>query len=265
MTKRLAAYLLLAWVAVTGCSRPSGRIRVVASTTLISTIVQSIGGDRFAVTTIAPAGFCPGQFDLRPSDIAAANNARLIMNHSWEAWYPKLVKAIIGKGPRRTTLATPDNWMVPEVQKQAADEIAALLAEVDPARADTYRLNVERYKADVDSAAAAAKARLAGLSLPPVISCDLQAQQVRWFGFRVIATYGRPEDFTASGLTELARVAQDSGVKLVVDNLQSGPDAGRPLAEALRIRHAVLTNFPLGAGYAEALLANADTLAKSLR
>jgi zinc transport system substrate-binding protein len=98
-----------------------------------------------------------------------------------------------------------------------------------------------------------------------VLAADRQASFLAWLGFRVVATYGRAEDFTAQELTRLARVAQDSGVGLIVDNLQSGPDAGRPLAEALKVKQVTLTNFPLHGDYIEALLANADTLAKLLK
>ena len=266
MTRRLLIHSLLLLAAmVPGCSGPSGRIRVVASTTLISTIVTALGGDRFAVSTIAPAGLCPGQFDLKPSDVAAANNARLILNHGWEAWYPALEKAIIPPGPRRVTLATKGNWMIPELQKQAAAEIAALLRELDTARADTYRLAVARYMADIDSAAVAARALLDGRELPAVIAAEQQSPFVTWLGFHVVATYGRAEDFTAQGLTRLARAALDSSVGLVVDNLQSGPDAGKPLAEALKAKHVTLTNFPLDGPYRQALLDNAKALAQAIQ
>jgi zinc transport system substrate-binding protein len=264
VARQLTVYSLLVATMVTGCSGTSGRIRIVASTTLIGAIVQAIGGDRFAVTTIAPAGLCPGHFDLKPSDVAAANNAGLILNHGWEAWYPALEKAIIPPGPRRVTLATQGNWMVPDLQKQAAVEIAALLAEVDTARADTYRLAAARYGADVDSSAAAARAMLAGRELPTVIAADQQTPFLRWLGFRVVATYGRPEDFTAQELTRLARMASDSGVKLVVDNLQSGPHTGKPLADGLGAKHVTLTNFPLHGSYRQALLDNADALARAV-
>jgi len=225
--------------------------------------LQAIGGDRFAVTTIAPAGLCPGHFDLKPSDVAAANNAGLIVNHGWEAWYPSLEKAIVPPGPRRVTLATKGNWMIPDVQKQAATEVAALLSELDTARADTYLLAAGRYQVDVDSAAAAAQALLAGRQLPAVIAAEQQAPVLNWFGFRVVATYGRAEDITARELTRLARVAIDSSVGLVVDNLQSGPDAGKPLAEALKVKHVTLTNFPLEGSYPKALLDNARALAQA--
>ena len=265
MVRKPLIQWLLFVVAVFGCAQPkTKRIPVVASTTLISAIVQAVGGDRFAVTTIAPAGLCPGHFDLKPSDVTAANYAKLVLNHGWEAWYPALEKALVPPGPRKVTLTTQGNWMIPGLQKQATVEIAGLLAELDTARADTYQLAAARYEAAVDSAAAAARTLLAGRELPAVIAAEQQSPFLAWLGFHVVATYGRAEDFTAQELTRLARVAIDSSVKLIVDNLQSGPDAGKPLAEALNVKHVTLTNFPLEGSYRQALLDNAAALAQAI-
>ncbi|MCX6842473.1 MAG: metal ABC transporter substrate-binding protein [candidate division WOR-3 bacterium] len=256
---------LLLGVAVFGCAQPkTRRIPVVASTTLISTIIQSVGGDRFEVTTIAPAGLCPGHFDLKPSDITAANQAKLLLNHGWEGWFPRLEKAVWTTDQRRVTLTTQGNWMIPDLQKRAAAEITVLLMELDSTRADTYRLALGRYQTDVDSAAAAALAMLDGKALPAVIATEQQAPFVAWLGLRVVATYGRAEDFTAQEMTRLARVAIDSGVKLIVDNLQSGPDAGAPLAEALKVKHVTLTNFPMEGSYSRSLLDNTAALARAI-
>jgi zinc transport system substrate-binding protein len=258
--------LALAAVLMSGCARPTGgRVRVVATTTLISTIINEVAPDRFAVTTIAPAGLCPGHFDLRPSDVNAANQAQLLLNHGWEAWFPDLEKGIAPPGPRKVTLKTQGNWMVPDLQKQATDELAALLAEVDAPHADSFKARAIRYKARVDSAAATIKARFAADSLPAVIASDKQAPFLVWLGFPVVATYGRAEDFTARELTRLARVALDKQVKLVVDNLQSGPETGLEFAKSVGAGHVTLTNFPSDAGYAAAVTANADSLLAHLQ
>ena len=74
-TALLSAFVMLL---ASGCRRETGRgITVVASTANVSAIVKAIGGERVSVTTIAPAGMCPGHFDVRPSDIAAVNRAKL--------------------------------------------------------------------------------------------------------------------------------------------------------------------------------------------
>lgn len=262
---RPAAALALLALAAGACRRPAGGpIRVVASTALIATVVQTVGGPAFSVTTIAPAGFCPGHFDIRPSDVLSANEARLLLNHGWEEWFPRLEQSIDNLQLRRVTLLTKGNWMVPPLQAQAADEITALLVDLAPERSDSLRAALDRYKLRVDSAATVVRTTLAQKTLPPAIAADKQAPFLEWAGFRVVATYGRAEDFTAAELNRLARIAVDSGVGIVVDNLQSGPDAGRLLADELKVGHVTLTNFPLDGDYPRTLLDNAAALVHAL-
>lgn len=263
--RRLTLGALAIALVAAGCRRPDrSRIPVIASTALIGAIVHRLGGETFAVHTIAPAGLCPGHLDLRPTDIIAANQARLILNHGWEEWYPRLVESIDNIHVRRITLRTEGNWMVPTVQSAAAAEIAAILGELAPRQADSINRRLARYQQSVDSAAAAARALLENRTLPPAICSRHQAPLLTWFGFRVVATYGRAEEFTGAELTRLARTAIDSGVGIIVDNLQSGPDAGRVLATELGIPHVTLTNFPLQGDYGRALLDNAAALAQVL-
>lgn len=255
---------LLGLLAATGCpSRPSGKLRVVASTTVISSVVEAVGGDRVEVTTVAPAGLCPGHVDIPPSAIVAADQARLLLNQGWEPWFPKLEQAVNNPKLAKVTLKTPGNWMVPPVYRQGIVEVTELLAQHDSANAKAYRARANTASTRVDSAAAEVNRMFQGRPLPVVIAADKQVPFLRWLGFRVVAVYGRPEDFTAQELSRLAQVGVDSSVGLVVDNLQSGPDTGQELARALGAAHVNLTNFPLEGDYVKSLVDNAALLASA--
>ncbi|MFO7674697.1 MAG: zinc ABC transporter substrate-binding protein [bacterium] len=247
-----------------GCGGRNPRPVVVGTTANITAVVAAVAGDRVENVTLAPAGMCPGHFDVRPSHVAAAARADLIIRQGWEEWFDDLARSLPEPRPRVVTAATGGNWMLPEVHRLAVLELAGLLAGLDTALADTFKLNAGRYLARVDSASRAARALLAGRSLPTAIAAEHQAPLLRWLGFRVVATYGRPEDFTARELSRLARVGIDSAVGLVADNLQSGPDAGGPLAAAFGARHVNLTNFPLEDDYPATLLESARTIARLL-
>ncbi|MEO0086148.1 MAG: metal ABC transporter substrate-binding protein [candidate division WOR-3 bacterium] len=262
--RHVVRFLLLA--VLVGCAaRPTSRMRVVASTANIGAIVAALGGNRVQVTTIAPTGMCPGHFDIRPSDVVAANEAKLLINQGWEQWFPKLLEAVANPTVTTVTCTTQGNWMVPPVHVKAVAELAGLLARADSAGARDYAAAATGYSARVESTANEVKGMFRGRILPVVIASSHQAPFLSWLGFRVVATYGRPEEFTARELTRLASVAVDSGVGLVVDNLQSGSDAGKPLAEALRVPQVTLTNFPGTEGYVQTLTANAAALSRVLQ
>ena len=155
--------------------------------------------------------------------------------------------------------------MIPDVHRQAVGEILQLLIEIDPDDSLVYQRNAARYLQEIDSVGRQIKAQFAGRNLPRVLAAEHQAPFLVWLGFRVVGTYGRAEDWTAQELSRLARVIVDSGVGLIVDNLQSGPDAGLELARAAGIGHVTLSNFPLEGSYFQTLSDNTRRLAEVIR
>jgi zinc transport system substrate-binding protein len=61
-------------------------------------------------------------------------------------------------------------------------------------------------------------------------------------------------------VVRLAKIGRSRHAILVVDNMQSGPDAGKGVAETLKIPHVILTNFPSEKGYIATLSQNVDTV-----
>lgn len=262
--KPIITLLIFLALLVAACRTPAPKrhLKIVASTTLIATIVQNIGNGKVNVTTIAPAGMCPGHFDLQPQAIAAAQDAQLILYHGWEGWMEKLKQETQNPTANWITLQTRGNWMVPPIQKKATEELTALLIRTAPSDSILFTKNRQRYLAQIDSVARTLQTMFANKNLPRVLASEHQAEFLQWLGFQVVGTYGRPEDLTARELSHLARIVVDSGVGLVVDNLQSGPDAGKPLAEAARVRHITLTNFPFQGDYLKTVLENGNLLLK---
>jgi zinc transport system substrate-binding protein len=91
----------------------------------------------------------------------------------------------------------------------------------------------------------------------------MQKEPLEWMGFRVIAEYGRPEAMSAREVVRLAKTGRDQHAILVVDNMQSGPDAGKGVAETLKVPHVVLTNFPSEKGYLATLRENVDSVIRA--
>lgn len=239
-------------------------IKVVVSTSLIEAVVKAIGNDRVEVITIVPAGMCPGHFDLKPGDIATLSNARLFLNHGWERWTEELVKSVDNENLIMKTVQIEGNWMVPQTQKKAADEIARILSLVDPPGKERYMDNLYHYKEIVDSVALEMRRLSEDLKGTKVLCSEYQVEFLKWLGFRVIATYGRPEELTPKHLIELVRTARSGGIEMVVDNLQSGQTAGKQIAEEADAKWAVLTNFPLRGSYTDALKENVNRLIQAI-
>jgi len=97
----------------------------------------------------------------------------------------------------------------------------------------------------------------------------MQADFVRRLGMNVIADYGRAEDLSPGSLMRLAESGKKAGVRVVIDNMQSGAEAGVPLAGEIGAAHVAFSNFPLfvqeAPDYETLLRHNCDLLTAALR
>jgi zinc transport system substrate-binding protein len=231
-------------------AQPVARLKIVATTSLIAEIVADVGGDAVEVVTLIPPASCPGHFDVKPSDMRILADARVFFLHHWQgrSFSDNIIRASGNPSLTKAVLDVPGNWMAPLVQVAATERIAAVLAEADPARADDYRAVAVRRTVEVQKVGAAQSQRLdqAGVRDIRVLANDMQADFIRWAGFHVVGVFGRGEDMSPREVEDAIRSGRDQAVRLVIDNLQSGKQAGLGIAKEIGAVQVTLSNFPGG-------------------
>lgn len=226
------------------------RLKVVATTSLLTYVAEQVGGDRVeAVNIISPTQH-PGDFDARPGDIQKLSEAGLFLWHNFpgEVFVPGLISSANHTGLTVAAIDIKGNWMTPQVQREAADKVAAALSQADSQNSAAYQQAAAAYKDRVTAKENELKARLAkaNLSGTNVIGSFWQAGFIGWAGMKVVATYVDPVSLTPAKVKELVDKGRAEKVTLVIDNLQNGKDAGKAIAEELGVKRIVLSNFPGG-------------------
>lgn len=253
--------VLAAGLALSSCA-PAGtaRLKVVTSTSLLTYIVQRVGGDLVDVVNIVPAAQHPGDFDAKPGDIQQLADADLFLWHGWpgEVFVPGLIASADNPDLTVAKIDIKGNWMTPAIQLAATDQIADVLSQADGENAAAYQKAAAEYKAEVVAKEAEIKARLAEAqpSTVKVLVSFWQAGFAGWAGLDVVGTYG-PAELTIGATRELVDKGGETGVILVIDNLHSGRDAGKAIAEELDVARVILSNFPGG-------LENTETWEKAI-
>jgi zinc transport system substrate-binding protein len=224
---------------------------VVTTTSLISSIVEQVGGDKVQVANIIPPAQCPGQFDVKPSDVRMLADATLFLMHGWqgELFTQQLIQSANNPELKVFPLNIVGNWMTPTVQAQAIGNITTTLVKIDPQNAAYYQSNAQSELEAVTTKANELETKLAAGNLSQVsVICDEQVTDLaQWAGFNVVASYPRPDAITPKILEGLIHQGQQSGVALVIGNLQSGTsDAAVPIAEGIGAVQVTLSNFPGG-------------------
>jgi len=243
MKQRIALVVVLLALLGVGFAA-SATMTVVATHAVLGEFAQAVGGNLVDVVTIIPSGFCPANYDLRPSDIAAVTNASLVIYSGFEPWMDSLLSGVGNKAVR--TLQLKGDWNTPDSAAAKIDAIESALGALLPGEAQILAANAATYKYALESVSASltSEANDLGVADVPVICMQWQASFVSWLGFDVVATYGIPANLSIKDLVVLAQTGKENKVRVVIDNLQSGIDFGAKLAREVGAVHVVLSNFP---------------------
>ncbi len=269
LTKLLLAIVAALLLVVVMASADPGDARhvrtIVASDTILSGMAASLlPPGKYKVEAILPPGQCPGHYDVKLSDIEKTKNAELVIAFRGMPFMETTAM-------RREALLLVDagdrNWMTPDSYVRGVSILAERLAERFPADGKEI---MQRKRETTRAVMAGAKAlgerlRRAGLPGRAVIASSMQKEPLVWMGFRVAAEYGRPESLSAREVMRLVRIGRERNALLVADNLQSGPDTGKGIAEALGTPHVVLSNFPSEKGYLATLGENVESVLAAAR
>ncbi len=236
---------------------------IMTGSSYITNIIQDLSDGGVKTRTLIPPGVCPGHYDVRPSEIKALVNSKALFIHNFQQTYANVIGAIeAAQNPDIiiTVLNVTGNWMVPAVQAEAVNKIAQALGEIYPENAAYYAGNATERAQAILAYGEQVKDRLqdAAVDGVKVICAAMQEGFVRWAGFDIVATYGRPEELSPADVQQLITEAIEAGVVLVIDNLQSGTTTlGASLGHDIEAIPVTISNFPGG-------LENTETWEKAI-
>lgn len=261
--------VLLLTVVLGACSggSPSGNqdpdaLRVVTTTTVFADIVERVGGNRVAVTSIIPSGVGPEDYEPKPDDARKLADAQLVVSNGvgLDNFLDRLI-ASAGEAPPRLVLGdaiptltvdgeqNPHFWLDPTLVKQYyLPAIAAKLIELDPDGRADYETNAEAYGTELETLDAELKDRLAQIPAANrmlVTFHDAFPYFARHYDFEllgvILANVG--QEPTASDLAALVEIVRDAGVKAVFSEAQFSPKLTQTLADEAGIRTVVTTLY----------------------
>jgi zinc/manganese transport system substrate-binding protein len=202
-----------------------GKLKVVATITILGDMVQQVGGPHVAVTTLVGPDGDAHAFEPTPADAKALSAADLVVVNGLglEGWMDRLIRAsgyhgpIVvasqGVNPRAMdedgkTLTDPHAWQNLANGHRYAVNIAAALARTDPARAADYQAAARTYLATIDAMDGEVRSEIA--EVPPerrkvVSSHDAFGYFGQAYGVEFVAPQGISEDAEPSA-ADLARL-----------------------------------------------------------
>jgi ABC-type Zn uptake system ZnuABC Zn-binding protein ZnuA len=243
---------------------------IVASTSMIASLVRDIGGDHFEILTLLSPNSCPGHFDLKPADVLRIRGAALIIGHHYQKDLQKVLRTQVRENGRWLILADSYTPTIPEDYLRMGRVLLDEFRNRFPLREVFFRQRWHRVETDIRQKAEAFNKEFQKkkpLSSPLIVAYH-QKDFVRSWGFNPVAVFDSPGGESMPQLKALIQKGEKAGVRAVIGNLQTGGKEAEVIAEKLKAPLIFLSNFPGGepgtSTYQELLRSNCLKLLKIL-
>ncbi|MBX5449672.1 metal ABC transporter solute-binding protein, Zn/Mn family [Thermogemmatispora sp.] len=266
----------------------AGKLAIVAAENFYGDIAHQLGGDYVTVTSIlSDPNIDPHEYESNVQNAAAVAQAKLVIANGggYDSWIDRLLAAapqqgrIVLKGYDLAPVKLPDNehvWYSPTNIAAIAHAISQALQKLDPAHANSYNQNLQRFLSSlgqVNHKLAEIKARYAGT--PVGLTETLFLYQTTLMGLDVLT----PSDFQkaiaegndppASSVVIVENQIQQHRIKVLIYNEQTATtitNKVRSEAQAQQIPVvAVSETMPPGKSYQTWMLAQLDALETALQ
>jgi ABC-type Zn uptake system ZnuABC Zn-binding protein ZnuA len=243
-----AVAILVVAVAASGCARTagsrSGKLTVVATTTVLADLVSNVGGDLVSVGSLVPRNADVHTFEPRPSDIRAVAGAQLLVMNGLglDDWLEKTItNAAAGGTPlvklgvdlpgvtllpgETASTENPHLWMDVKYAELYVDRIASALASVDPAHAAAYRDQAAAYKGQLEELDSWVRTQIDTIAADErklVTFHDAFPYYAREYGITIVgvAVQAPGQDPSVAYTTKLIDAIKKAGVKVIFSESQ---------------------------------------------
>ena len=276
------------------------KIKVTTTTTMLTDLVKTIGGDKVEVTGLMGEGVDPHLYSASAGDIEKLGNADIIvygglhLEGKMTEIFEKLTsqnKNILNVGEKLDKSKihlvdqnTPDPhvWFNTELWEKEAEAVEAELSKFDPKNSEYYKENLKKYKAELNELTTYVKTRINEIpekSRVLVTAHDAFNYFGEQFGLEVKAIQGVSTDSETGtkNISDLANFIVQRNIKAVFVESSVPKKSIEALKEAVRARGkevkigGELYSDSLGdeahnsETYIKTVKANADTIVNALK
>jgi len=262
MRRFLASLLICSWL-LTACqamlpSQTSGKLKVVATFSVLGDFVRNVGGDHIELTTLVGPGVDTHTYEPTPTDSVALAEAKLVFENGlgFEKWLAKLYTAsdstatrvVVTKSVQPRILAVgeeqgktdPHAWHDVANAESMVEAIRATLVQADPANAQAYQTNAQAYLAqlkELDGWIVQQVKTLPAERRKLVTTHDTFGYFSQRYGFEILGTLlptsTEGASPSAQEMTRLVETLKTSGVPAVfAENVSSNALLNQVAAEA---------------------------------
>lgn len=242
---------------------------IAVTNSYLSSAVLDLCGYDTEVLCLAPPGMCPGHFDISPSQVRQLCDCRVLLLFDFQKQVAETLSRMKEKGLKTAFVEESGGLCVPETYLAVCRRVSEILSTEYPERKAQYQQRLRVIENDLKQLQQELfeQIRQAGISSAKVLASDHQADFANWLGLETIATFIGSDIETVTGIDLCIRKAEGQDIRFVIANKQEGTALAKALAERLRAKPVVFSNFPelekQARGFDNLLRANMDSLIRA--
>ena len=247
----LSASILMACSGAAAPAPAGSRLLVTASILPLTDFARQVGGDRVQVETLVQPGTSPHTYEPTPAQLKSVSQARVLVLNGvgLEYWSDKVIAAAnnpnlivvrtaeglnILAGDKDEPGGNPHVWLSPVNAMHQVEMIRDALIRADPAGADTYRANADRYIGELRALDQEIRESVATFSSRKFIAFHAAwAYLARDYGLEQAAVieHSPGQEPSPAEIVEIAKTARAIGAKAIFAEPQFSPKAAQVVAE----------------------------------
>ena len=229
MKKSIICLFVIFLVACKAPTKPSDKLKVVVTTSMLTDLVKNIGGDLIDVQGLMGAGVDPHLYKASEGDVSKLFNADVIFYNGLHL-EGKLVEVFEKMEAQKTTVALgeflakegligsdyfasnydPHVWFNIQYFKEFSDKVTSVLSEKDPKNASSYTVNNLAFQQELDLLHTAVVNTIATLAPEKrilVTAHDAFNYFGKAYGFKVVGLQGL-STATEAGVQDVQKLSE---------------------------------------------------------
>ena len=252
-----------------GCGNKPGEdsaAEIAVTNSYLGCAVLGLCGNDTEVLCLAPPGMCPGHFDISPSQVEQLCDCRILLLFDFQKPVIQTLSRVKERGLKTALVEEPGGLCVPETYLAICRKVSEILSTEFPERKAQYEQRLQAIESDMKQLHRELfeKMQQAGISEAKVLVSNHQADFASWLGLETVATFVGSDIETVAGIDRCIKKAEGQEIRFIIANKQEGTALAKALAERLKAKAVVFSNFPelrgQAGGFDTLLRANVEAL-----
>ncbi len=242
---------------------------VVVTNSYLQCAVQDLWGPGVKVLCLAAPGMCPGHFDIAPGQVQAMRDCRMLLLFDFQRQVETSLARLKENGLKIHLVGAPEGLCVPDSYVAVCRDVGRYLAQAYPARSAEFAARLTEVEKRLASLGIEQqeKVRASKAAGAEIVVSGHQAKFARWLGLTPIGTFAGTDVETVAHIDRCLQDAAGRDIRFVIANRQEGAALAQALADRLKSRVVVFSNFPLDtagpAGFDALVRANVQALVEA--